>query len=76
MCPWLAGSVADPQHTFKTRIAFATLRANWNESKRWPTWNDEQREEEYADWLMAVQRTLDWVDVGSRSPWRTGSRPG
>jgi hypothetical protein len=37
MCPWPAGSVADPQHTFKTFIAFATLRANWNESKGWPT---------------------------------------
>jgi hypothetical protein len=42
--------VTDPQHTFKTFIAFATLRANWNESKHWPTWNDEQREEGYAGW--------------------------
>jgi glycerol kinase len=41
------------------------LRANWNESKRWqPTWNAEQREEGYAGWKKAVQRTLDWVDVG------------
>ena len=41
------------------------LRANWKESKRWqPTWSAEQREEGYAGWKKAVQRTLDWVDVG------------
>ncbi|BCB86281.1 glycerol kinase GlpK [Phytohabitans suffuscus] len=40
------------------------LRQNWNESERWsPTWSDEQREEGYAKWKKAVQRTLDWVDV-------------
>ncbi|MEV6847925.1 glycerol kinase GlpK [Actinoplanes sp. NPDC051411] len=40
------------------------LRENWNESQRWqPTWSDEQREEGYARWKKAVQRTLDWVDV-------------
>ena len=43
---FVAGRIrADPQHTVRAFIAFATLRANWNESKRWPTWNDEQREE-------------------------------
>jgi glycerol kinase len=41
------------------------LRDNWNESKRWqPTWSDEQRSEGYARWKKAVERTLDWVDVG------------
>jgi len=41
------------------------LRQNWNESERWsPTWSDEQRDEGYAKWKKAVQRTLDWVDVG------------
>lgn len=41
------------------------LRANWNESKRWqPAWTPEQRENGYARWKKAVQRTLDWVDVG------------
>ena len=50
--------MADPQHTVKAFIAFATLRANWNESKRWPAWNDEQREEGYAGWRKAVQPTL------------------
>jgi glycerol kinase len=40
------------------------LRQNWNESERWsPTWSDEQRDEGYAKWKKAVQRTLDWVDV-------------
>ncbi|MCL2583621.1 MAG: glycerol kinase GlpK [Streptosporangiales bacterium] len=40
------------------------LRANWNESRQWtPSWSDEQRENGYAGWKKAVQRTLDWVDV-------------
>jgi glycerol kinase len=41
------------------------LRENWNESERWqPTWEQEQRDEGYAKWKKAVERTLDWVDVG------------
>ena len=41
------------------------MRDNWNESKRWdPQWTDEQRSEGYARWKKAVERTLDWVDVG------------
>jgi glycerol kinase len=41
------------------------LRANWNESRRWePSWTGGQREDGYAGWKKAVQRTLDWVDVG------------
>jgi glycerol kinase len=40
------------------------LRANWQESQRWsPTWSDRQREDGYAGWRKAVERTLDWVDV-------------
>ncbi|HVL84841.1 MAG TPA: glycerol kinase GlpK [Pseudonocardia sp.] len=40
------------------------LRQNWNEDKRWhPAWSAEQRDAGYARWKMAVQRTLDWVDV-------------
>jgi glycerol kinase len=40
------------------------LRENWNEAERWqPAWSNEQREEGYARWKKAVQRTLDWVDV-------------
>ncbi|WP_433528576.1 glycerol kinase GlpK [Micromonospora sp. CA-263727] len=41
------------------------LRANWNESRRWqPSWSPEQRAAGYDGWKKAVQRTLDWVDVG------------
>jgi len=41
------------------------LRSNWNEDRRWePTWTAEQREHGYAGWKKAVERTLDWVDVG------------
>jgi glycerol kinase len=40
------------------------LRENWNESKRWePAWSAEQRDEGYARWKKAVERTLNWVDV-------------
>jgi glycerol kinase len=40
------------------------LRANWKESLRWqPRWTDAQREDGYAGWRKAVQRTLDWVEV-------------
>lgn len=40
------------------------LRANWNEDTRWePTWDEAQREEGYARWKKAVERTLNWVDV-------------
>jgi len=43
----------------------AELRANWHESKRWaPSWTPDRREGGYAGWRKAVQRTLDWVDVG------------
>ncbi len=41
------------------------LRENWNESQRWdPQWDDQQRADGYAGWKKAVNRTLDWVDVG------------
>ncbi|MFG1927248.1 glycerol kinase GlpK [Cryptosporangium sp. NPDC048952] len=40
------------------------LRENWNESERWqPSWSEERRNEGYAKWRKAVERTLDWVDV-------------
>jgi glycerol kinase len=43
----------------------AELRANWHESKRWePSWTPDRRADGYAGWRKAVQRTLDWVDVG------------
>ncbi|MFC6882484.1 MULTISPECIES: glycerol kinase GlpK [Actinomadura] len=41
------------------------LRQNWNEDKQWtPAWDGDQRETGYAAWKKAVNRTLDWVDVG------------
>ena len=40
------------------------LRANWQEERRWlPEWSAERREEGYAGWRKAVDRTLGWVDV-------------
>ena len=40
------------------------LRTNWNESRRWePAWSPEQRDEGYARWKKAVERTLNWVEV-------------
>jgi glycerol kinase len=40
------------------------LKVNWNESQRWlPEWSEQQREDGYAGWKKAVQRTLDWVEV-------------
>ena len=41
------------------------LKVNWNESKRWdPEWNEQQRADGYAGWKKAVERTLNWVEVG------------
>jgi glycerol kinase len=41
------------------------LRANWSEANRWlPTWSEDRRRAGYAGWQKAVQRSLDWVDVG------------
>ncbi|MFJ2029048.1 glycerol kinase GlpK [Streptosporangium sp. NPDC087985] len=41
------------------------LRQNWNEAERWqPEWSDEQRADGYAGWKKAIDRTLNWVDVG------------
>ncbi|MGO4756271.1 FGGY-family carbohydrate kinase, partial [Streptomyces sp. 2MCAF27] len=40
------------------------LRSHWQESRRWePQWSRERREEGYAGWKRAVERTLDWVKV-------------
>src|SRR5215470_10277772 len=44
------------------------LRANWHEARRWsPSWTPDRRAGGYAGWRKAVQRTLDWVDVGELS---------
>jgi glycerol kinase len=41
------------------------LRANWRESRRWePSWSADRREAGYAGWKKAIDRTLNWVDIG------------
>jgi glycerol kinase len=41
------------------------LRANWRESRRWqPSWTGERRAGGYAGWRKAIDRALNWVDVG------------
>jgi glycerol kinase len=41
------------------------LRSNWKADRRWePRWTEDQRESTYAGWKKAVERTLDWVDIG------------
>ncbi|HBY98096.1 MAG TPA: glycerol kinase [Chloroflexi bacterium] len=38
---------------------------NWQVDKRWePQWAEEQRQEGYAGWKKAVERTFNWVEVG------------
>jgi glycerol kinase len=40
------------------------LRSHWQQSKRWmPQWSEDQREEGYAGWKKAVERTYGWVEV-------------
>jgi len=41
------------------------LRKNWRAGRQWePTWSADHREESYRGWQKAVERTLDWIDVG------------
>jgi glycerol kinase len=41
------------------------LRDNWKADRRWePRWTADQRESTYAGWQKAVERTLNWVDIG------------
>jgi glycerol kinase len=41
------------------------LRQNWKRDRQWePRWSADQRDAAYAGWQKAVQRTLEWVDVG------------
>ncbi len=40
-------------------------RQNWKADRRWePRWSADQRESTYPGWKKAVERTLNWVDVG------------
>jgi glycerol kinase len=42
-----------------------SLRRNWKADRRWePRWSADQRETAYRGWQKAVERTLNWVDVG------------
>jgi len=42
-----------------------TLRKNWKADRQWePTWSADQRQTAYSGWKKAVERTLDWVEVG------------
>src|SRR5581483_1010156 len=39
------------------------LRERWSEDKRWePQMDEDDREEQYARWRKAVERSLDWED--------------
>ncbi len=41
------------------------LRQNWKADRRWePRWPADQRETAYRGWQKAVERTLNWIDVG------------
>jgi glycerol kinase len=41
------------------------LRQNWIKDREWePRWTADQRESGYARWQKAVERTLNWADVG------------
>jgi glycerol kinase len=41
------------------------MRRNWQADKQWePRWNTDQREEGYAGWQKAIERSLNWIDVG------------
>src|SRR5215204_4426670 len=43
----------------------ATLRQNWRADRQWdPAWSTDRREESYRGWKKAVERTLNWVEVG------------
>ena len=42
------------------------LKERWAEDKRWePEMDDDEREKGYARWKKAVERSLDWEDVGA-----------
>lgn len=39
------------------------LQGHWKMDRQWePRWSEEQRQEGYAGWKKAVQRTLDWIE--------------
>jgi glycerol kinase len=41
------------------------LRQNWKKDRQWePRWSADQRDTAYAGWQKALERTLNWVDIG------------
>jgi glycerol kinase len=43
----------------------AQLRQNWKADRQWePRWSADKRDASYRGWQKAVERTLDWVEVG------------
>jgi glycerol kinase len=39
------------------------LRRQWKADRTWePRWSEDQREQAYAGWTKAVERTFDWID--------------
>jgi glycerol kinase len=39
------------------------LRRQWKADRTWePRWSEDQREDAYAGWTKAVERTFDWID--------------
>ena len=43
-----------------------SLRAQWKADRTWePRWTADQRDDAYRRWQKAVERTFDWVDIGS-----------
>ena len=41
------------------------LRSNWKADRQWePRWSEDRRASTYRGWQKAVERTLNWVDVG------------
>ncbi|CAN5678345.1 glycerol kinase GlpK [soil metagenome] len=43
------------------------MRRNWQADKQWePRWSADQREMGYVGWQKAIERTLNWIDVGNK----------
>lgn len=39
------------------------LESHWQEDRRWnPVWNDAQRDENFARWHKAIERTFNWIE--------------
>ena len=47
--------------------SLGSLRSHWMADRQWqPLWSDDQREEAYAGWRKAVDRSLGWAEHPSR----------